>query len=766
MFIKKLVGRTSVSKSIPPIFLLQNKWFSRAIKVILFFLFFMLVVVPLYIYAVKQNLYNLFGPMPSLRTIENPELDLSSEIISADGVSLGRYYRENRSLASYDELPDHLVKTLIISEDHRFFDHSGIDLWSYLRVMKGILTSSSQGGGSTLTQQTAKNLFGTRSGELRGELGERSELMDLLIGKTKEWIIAVELEEKFTKEEIIAMYLNTVPFNNEAFGIKVAAATYFNKTLDSLNLQESSLLVGMLQGTYRFNPVSFPDRALRKRNEVMDKLYRRGYLTSERQLDSLKAIPIKLNFTPQSHNDGLARHFVNNILRKEMLKWCRENNYDLFESGLKIHVTLDSRLQTYAEEAVALHMSKIQRDADRAWRNKDPWVDGSGRQIKNFADRKIKRSDVYRSLVSKYGNDAERIKEKLNEKRQIKVFTWEGERDTTFSAMDSVRYYNRFLQAGLMAMNPETGEVKAWVGGINYKYFQYDHVQQGQRQGGSTFKPFVFATAIENGYSPCYKLANISPSIPWANGFYSPKNFDGTYGDGEQYTLRQAMARSLNSITTQLVDRLKPENVARLAQRLGITSKLDPVPSIGLGTSNVSLYETVAAYSSFVNGGAYTLPYYISRIEDKHGNVIQTFVPSQKIALDKATAYTMVHMLKGGVEEEGGSSRSLSRELLIDNEVGGKTGTTDDGSDAWYIGVTHNLVTGVWVGGDDPSIHLPTGLASGSRSALPVWDKFMTKVYRHPEIGYHKGFFKKPEFNITLDCQNYEPDTTFYLNAE
>jgi penicillin-binding protein 1A len=764
MFIPRLArSASSTYNKISSTLLLQRKWFSRAIKTILFFSVFILVIVPLYVFAVKENPYNLFGPLPSLRAIENPELDLSSEVISADGVSLGRYYRENRSLVSYDELPEQLVKTLIISEDHRFFDHSGIDFWSYLRVLKGIITSSSQGGGSTLTQQTAKNLFGTRSSELRGKLGEISGPLDMLISKTKEWIIAVQLEETFTKGEIIAIYLNTVPFNYEAFGIKVAALTYFNKTLDSLNIQESSLLVGMLQGTYRFNPIIFPERALSKRNEVVDKLYRHGYLKSLHERDSIKAIPIKLNFTPQSHNEGSARHFINNILRKEMLRWCEEHGYDLFESGLKIHVTLDSRLQRYGEEAMASHMNKMQNDFDIAWRNKDPWVDGNGKQIVGFTDRKIKRSDAYKDLVTKYGEGSELVKQKLSEKKRMKVFTWKGERDTIFSLVDSLRYYNRFLQAGMMAMNPETGEVKAWVGGINYKYFQFDHVQQGQRQGGSTFKPFVFGTAIENGYSPCYKLPNIAPSIPWENGVYCPKNFDGTYGDSVQYTLRQAMARSLNSVTIQLVDKLRPENVTEFARRLGITSKLDPVPSVGLGTSDVSLYEMTAAYSSFVNHGAYILPYYISRIEDKHGNVVQTFVPSQKIVLHESTAYTMVHMLKGGVEEAGGTSRGLSKELLTGNEVGGKTGTTDDGSDGWYIGITHNLVTGIWVGGDDPRIHLPTQLASGSKSALPIWDKFMTKVYRHPETGYTKGSFKKPELQVTLECENYESDSTFLL---
>lgn len=757
MIIQKIPAAANKLRSV---LLLRKKWFFIASKAILLFSLLFVLITSLYIYAVKKNPCNLFGPMPSLRAIENPELDLSSEVISADGVLIGRYCHENRSLVTYDKLPEHLVKTLVISEDHRFFEHSGMDLWSYFRVVKGVVTMSAQGGGSTLTQQTAKNLFGTRNADLRGKLADLGQPVELLISKTKEWIIAVQLEEKFTKEEIIAMYLNTVPFNKEAYGIKVAAATYFNKDLDDLNLQESALLVGMLQGTHRFNPVNFPDRALRKRNEVLDKLYKHRYIKTSRERDSLKAIPIKLNFVPQSHDEGPATYFINNILKKEMQQWCTENGYNLYESGLKIYVTLDSRLQHYAEEAMSSHLNKVQKEFDKAWKNKNPWTDSHGNEIKDFLDRKIKKSTAYKRLLTKYGKGSDSISFHLRQKKKMKIFTWSGDRDTLFSSMDSLQYYNRFLQAGMMAMNPETGEVKAWVGGINYKYFQFDHVQQGTRQAGSTFKPFVFGAAIENGYTPCFMLPNVSPTIAWGNGFYNPKNFDGSYGDGTQYTLRQAMARSLNSITIQLVDKLEPENVTKFARKLGITSKLDAVPAVGLGTSDVSLYEMVAAYSSFVNHGSYTLPHYISRIEDKHGNVVQTFVPSQKIVLDESTAYTMVHMLKGGVEEEEGTSRGLSQAVIADNEVGGKTGTTDDASDGWYIGITHNLVTGIWVGGDDPSVHLPKGLASGSRSALPVWDKFMTNVYKHPETGYTKGEFKRPELAVAISCDTTASDTT------
>jgi penicillin-binding protein 1A len=751
----------SLLQKINTTLLLERPWFKKVIRIIWILFFAFVVGLPLYIYLVIENPYDLFGDMPSLQAMENPENDLSSEVITADGVSLGRYFRYNRSQVTYDELPLSLVKTLLISEDHRFHEHSGMDFWSYMRVVKGIITLDAQGGGSTLTQQTAKNLFSTRGEELRGKLGKLASPLDLLISKTKEWIIAVKLERNFTKEEIIALYLNTVPFNNNAYGIKIAAETYFNKPLKNIKLHEAALLVGMLQGTYRFNPIEYPERALKKRNDVLNKLSAHHYI-AQKTCDSLKTLPLQLKFSIQNQNQGIATYF-RSVLKSELLTWCKEHDYDLYESGLKIYTTIDSRMQRFAEEAMREQMKKIQKDFDREWGNKNPWVDDNNVEIVDFLQRKIRRTNTYRNLIKHFSEDSDSINIMLNKKKRMRIFTWNGDRDTMFSSMDSLRYYNRLLQSGLLSMDPSNGEVKAWVGGINHKFFKYDHVHQSKRQAGSTFKPFVYGRAMEDGYSPCYQLLDISPTININGTPYHPANSGGGYGDGTSYTLRQALARSLNSITIQLMEKLKPENVAAFANRVGINSALDPVYSLGLGTSNVSLEELVASYSGFINLGVHNDPYYLTRIEDKDGNVITNFIPRSKQVMNQETAYKIIYLLKGSVEEVGGTSGSLSSAVLENNEVGGKTGTTDNASDGWYIGVTHNLVTGVWVGGDEPSIHFPSWrFGSGGRTAMPMWDKYMQKIYAHASVGFTKGSFRQPDEPVTIrDCSEYNvpPDS-------
>lgn len=728
----------------------------------------LMVGLPTYIYSVKVDLFGLFGGMPSLKAIENPENDLSSELISADGVSLGRYFRFNRSQVSYADLSPDLVNTLLYSEDHRFYDHAGMDFWAYVRVLWGLVTFNPAGGGSTITQQLAKNLFTTKEElGLDGSLAKLGKYPKRLIQKTKEWIISIHLEKNFTKEEIITMYLNTSEFSSNAYGIKVAAETYFKKQTHELNVQESAILVGMLQNPSFYNPKRNPNNALRKRNEVLAKLYKHKYIKTREMYDSIRALPIDLKYLVPNQNEGLATYF-RTVIKNDLMKLCAEHGLDLWESGLKIYTTIDSRMQALAEEAMAEHMSVLQGQFDKEWknRNRNPWVDdNSGAEIKNFLQRKIKKTETYRNLVARYGENADSVNIMLNLKKQMTIFTWKGDRDTLFSSMDSLNYYNRFLQTGMMAMDPGTGAIKAWVGGINHKYFKYDHVRQGTRQPGSTFKPFVYGTAIEAGFSPCLQLRNISPTIKVSGGTYRPKNSDGTYGDGSKMNLRQAMAQSINSITAQLIDQVKPQNVVDFAHRLGIVSPLDPVPSLCLGTSDVSLYELVGAYCSFVNLGIYIEPYFITRIEDKNGNVIENFTPKTRQAMDEQTAYKMVYMLQGGVEEEGGTSRGLPYDLKVDNEIGGKTGTTQNASDGWYMGITHNLVAGVWVGGDERSIHFPSwDFGAGSKSARPIWSKFMTKVYSHPEVGYPKGKFRWPQsgLDITLDCSKFtNQDSTF-----
>lgn len=747
--------KTTLQK-INKVLLIRKPWFRKVVKGIWIFFLCIILGFPLYVWSVSNDLFGLFGGMPSLKAIENPENDLSSELISADGVSLGRYFRFNRSQVTYDQLSPILVKTLILSEDHRFYEHSGLDFWAYPRVLWGVMTFNSQGGGSTITQQLAKNLYTL---ELDGPVARLGKLPRRIIQKTKEWAISHQLEKNYTKEEIITMYLNTIEFSSNAYGIKVACETYFNKQPDSLNIQEAAVIVGMCQNPSLYNPQRFPENALRKRNQVLYKLYDHKFI-SRNAYDSLKVLPIELKFAVQNQNQGIATYF-RNVLRGELLTWCKENGYDLWESGLKIYTTIDSRMQRYAEEAVNEHMSVLQKQFDREWkqRNRNPWVDdNTGGEIKNFLQKKIKRTGTYKSLVERYGADSDSIDIMLNIKKPMTIFTWKGERDTLFSSMDSLNYYNRFLQTGAMAMDPNSGAIKAWVGGINHKYFKYDHVRQGTRQPGSTFKPFVYGTAIEAGYSPCLKLLDISPTIKVSGGTWRPKNSEGNYGTGEEMTIRQAMARSINSITAQMIDRVKPENVVDYAKRLGITSPLEAVPSLCLGTSDVSLYEMVAAYCSFVNLGIYIEPYYITRIEDKNGNVIANFVPKTRQAMDERTAYKMIYMLEGGVTDEQGTSRGLSYDLKVGNEIGGKTGTTNKASDGWFMGITHNLVTGVWVGGDERSIHFPSwNFGQGSKSARPIWDKFMTKVYRDKNTGYGKGYFRRPAtgLDMTLDCSQH-----------
>ncbi|UXE65508.1 MAG: transglycosylase domain-containing protein [Chryseotalea sp. WA131a] len=755
----------TIKSKINKLLAVRKPWIPKAIKYSSWAFLFFVIGFPLYILSIKIDLFGLYGGMPSLAEIENPDNDLSSEILSADGVSLGRYFRYNhlkggnRSQIHFKDLSEDLVRTLVISEDHRFYDHSGLDFPAYIRVLKGMLTFSPAGGGSTLSQQLAKNLYTMNPNKsLDGSLSKLGKYPRRFIQKTKEWIIAIDLEENFTKEEIIAMYLNTTSFSGNIFGIKIASETFFKKSPDSLNLQESAVLVGMLQAPSFFNPKRNPQNSLRKRNEVLFKVYRHGYkIGTPEKYDSIKTLPIELNYTDQNQNEGLATYF-RTVLGNYLIRYCNDKGIDLYNSGLKIYTTIDSRLQKYAEEAMNEHMSVLQKLFNNEWkrRNRNPWVDEYGLEIKDFLNKRIKQSDAYKAYVEKYGENSDSLKIMLKLKKPMTIFTWGGERDTLFSSFDSLNYYKRFLQSGLMSMDPNTGHIKAWVGGFNHKYFKFDHVRQGKRQPGSTFKAFVYGLAMENKYSPCYKLKDISPqfTIPNQPPWY-PFNADGTKGSGKEMTIRKAMAQSINSITAQMMQTLGEENVVDFAHRVGIESKLDAVPSLCLGTSDVSLFELVGAYSTFVNGGINTEPFFITHIEDKNGNVIENFVPKTKQAIDEQTAYKMVYMLKGGVEEQGGSSVGLNRELKIDNEIGGKTGTTNDASDGWYMGVTHNLVTGVWVGGDERGVHFPSwDFGQGGKTARPIWEKYMLKVYADPKAGIAKGYFKRPTsgVDVSIEC--------------
>ena len=728
-------------------------WGSFALGVLsLICLFFMIWV----------DAFGWFGPIPSFEKFENPEVEHASLLYSSDGVLLGKYYRENRTLATYEDFSKELRETLLATEDRRFFEHSGIDLAGLLRATFGMLSFNYQGGGSTITMQLAENLYGTAT-ENQGSLYQYTYI-GRIVTKFKEWIIAVGLERNFTKKEIMAMYLNTIPFGSNAFGINAAVTTFFGKTPHELNYIESALLVGLINAPTRYSPIINPEQSIDKRNEVLYKLYKYAYI-SKNEYDLMKEAPLDLEYEVESHNRGKATYF-RSVLKNYLMAWCSNRGYDLFGDGLRIYVTLDSRLQQHAEQAVRSHMKRLQKKFEKHWEGQNPWIDASGKEIEGFLEQTIQRTEIYEKLVQKYGPDSEEepneaLWEALRRKKNMRVFSWSGERDTLFSHMDSLAYYKRFLHAGFLALHPQTGSIKAWVGGINYKHFKFDHVMQGKRQPGSVIKPFVYAAVIDNGYSPCYEVVDQPVTFHMPHQYpstWSPTNAEGP-SSGRRMTIRQAMARSVNTITAYWMKKIGIETVVRYAQRIGIQSELEPVPALCLGAGgDVSVFEIVGAYSTFANKGIWAEPLFIQRIEDKEGNILQEFVPQKVEALSEETAYIMLHMLKGTVEEKGGTSVGIPWELKVNNDIGAKTGTTQNASDGWFIGLTQDLSAGVWVGGEDRSIHFRNWiLGQGARTAMPIWVDFMKKVYQEQRKDIQKKRFTKPvhPLSVTLNCSEH-----------
>jgi penicillin-binding protein 1A len=727
----------------------------------------------LFVWMVSVNFLGLFGSLPDFKALENPESELASELYSADGFLLGTYARENRSPVKYEELSPNLVQALVATEDVRFEEHSGIDMTAMMRVfVKSILLGQDSGGGSTLSQQTAKNLFKTRTDASQGILSSVPGLRMLII-KTKEWIVATQLEKAYTKDEILTLYLNTSEFGSNAYGIKTASGTFFNKLPSELSVQESAVLVGLFKAPTYYSPVFNPENSLRRRNTVLGQMAKNGLLTQS-EFDSISKLPIELDYRVRNQNHGLATYF-REIVKADLIKWTKENlksdgsAYDLFGDGLKIYVTLDSRMQRYAEEAVQEHMSVLQQAFFKEMGNRDPWIDENFQVIPNFIENAVKRTEAYRLLKVRYGDDIDSINLRLNEKKKMRVFSWDGEIDTLMSTMDSMRYYKKFLQAGFMSMDPHTGHIKAWVGGIDHKYFKFDHVKQAKRQPGSTFKPFVYAAAIENGYSPCFSVVDqpVEVYIP-GQPAWSPSNADGKFSY-QKMTIRRAMAQSVNSVTAYMMKKLSPKIVIETARRLGITSDLEEVPSLALGVNDVSIFEMAGAFGTFVNQGEHTTPYYIDRIEDKNGNVIQQFTPRKKPAMSEEHAYLMLYMLRGGFEEQSGTSQGVPYTLREGNELGGKTGTTQNASDGWYMGVSKDLVSGTWVGGDDRAIHFRNWSAGqGGRTARPIWVKFMAKVYEDKSLGYTKGPFPRPDrpLSIEINCDRYEQESQRFADFD
>lgn len=705
----------------------------------------------------------VFGDLPSIEELQNPKSNLASVIYSSDGKALGKYYAENRTPVKFRDIDSNLVNALIATEDARFYDHSGVDARGLVRVFFKTLLGGDQsaGGGSTISQQLAKMLFPRK---------ENQNKLQIAIQKMKEWVIAVRLEKQYTKEEIIAMYLNKFDFLNNAVGIQSAAQIYFNATPDSLKLEQSAMLVGMAKNPSIFNPASTKqwkkDTTEHRRNVVMMQMVKYGYLTRE-QYDSLKQIPLKLTFRPEDHNKGLATYFREYLRDNFLEKWVKENPkpdgsyYDIYRDGLKIYTTIDSRMQKYAEEAVIEHMKELQeaffKDCKRKKNAPFAW-NVSKEEIENIMKQAVKRSDRYRALKKAGASDSE-IEKSFSTPVEMTVFTWKGEKDTTLTPMDSIRYYKSYLQAGFMSMEPQTGYVKAWVGGIDHVHFKYDHVKVAKRQVGSTFKPFVYALAIQEGYSPCYRVPDVPVTIE-REGLpaWTPRNSDGKYS-GKELTLKKALANSVNSVTAHLMKQFGPEAVIDIARRMGISSQMEAVPAICLGTPEISVFEMVGANSTFANKGNWIEPVFVTRIEDKNGKVLQDFTPRTEEVMSEDKAYIMLQLMKGVVES--GTGQRLRYRYKLNTPIAGKTGTTQNNSDGWFMGITPDLVSGVWVGAEDRSVHFnSTSEGQGASMALPIWAKYMQKVYADKKLKISKGDFEKPNRNIDIemDCSKYDTE--------
>lgn len=719
------------------------------------------------------------GFMPTFEELENPNNRFASEVYFADGPIMNRYFeKENRKYIEYREIPQSVIDALIATEDVRFYDHSGVDVRGLFRVAKGLLTANtSAGGGSTISQQLAKMLF-PRESDLN--------VFELAIRKFREWVIAVRLEKSYTKEEILTMYLNKYDFLNLAVGISSAADIYFQVPLDSLKVEQAAMLIGMAKNSSYYNPVRRPELTLNRRNVVLSQMYKYDKITRE-ECDSLKKLPLGLNFKRVDHKEGLATYFreylrlfmtANKPDRKRyrdlsqfrldsvawetnpLYGWCKKNvkvdgsHYDLYSDGLKIYTTLDSRMQKYAEEAVREHLSQDLQplfDKEKVKKHRPPFSnDMTPTEIEEVLDRSIRQSERYR-VLSKQGMSFKEIRKTFDQPLKMQVFTWNGIRDTVMTPLDSIKHYKSFFRSGFMVMQPQTGYIKAYVGGPDYRYFMYDMVSAGKRQVGSTIKPILYTLAMQEGLGPCDKVPNIPQTFilptgePWsARG--------GTKRQGEMVTLRWGLANSENNISAWVLKQFTPEAVAQMAHKMGITSFIDPVPSVFLGTAEITVKEMVAAYSIFANKGVYNSPLPVYRIEDKYGNVLQEFRPESREVITENTAYLMCNLLEGVVT--GGTGVRLRYKYKLMNPMGGKTGTTQKHADGWFMGVTPDLVGGVWVGAEDRSIHFQNlANGQGASMALPIWAKFLLKAYADPRSKMSDRPFDRPAgINKRLDC--------------
>jgi penicillin-binding protein 1A len=733
--------------------------------------------------------WGALGTMPTFDELENPETNQATEVISADGKTLGKYFLENRTPVKFEDLPAHLVEALVATEDERFYTHAGIDARSTLRAA---IYLGEKGGASTITQQLSKQLFTDPN---------KVGLFERLKQKVKEWVIAIRLERQYTKDEIITMYFNIFDFTRGAHGIRSASRVYFGKEPKDLKIEEAATLVAMFKNPVLYNPYReiFKENSLDRRNQVLKQMEKNRYLTTKDK-DSLQQLPLTLNYSPEQHDDGTATYF-REFLKDFLKDWTTENtkpdgtHYNIFTDGLKVYTTVNAEMQIAAEESVSRHMTNLQKEFNRQNENNStaPFRKISEAEIENILKRGMQNSDRYKRLKSR-GASEDTIAKIFDQEVEMKLFSWEGEIDTILSPKDSIRYYKSFLNTGMMSMRPETGEVKAWVGGINYKYFKYEHVKQARRQVGSTFKPFVYATAIDQlHYSPCYELPNTLYTIPKGkHGLiedWTPSNSGNKYGGVK--TLKKALAESINTITARLIDKTGPQKVIQMADALGVdVSDMEPFPSIALGTPDISVFEMVSAYGTFANKGVYVEPFMISRIEDRNGTILYQHSPVTKDVLSEETAYVMINLLEGVTKFGSGTRLKTNSEYAknlphykravtgypydFKNDIAGKTGTTQNQSDGWFIGMVPDLVTGVWVGGEERSVRFPgIRYGQGATMALPIWGMYMKDLYQNEEIEVSDEAFDKPEtLSIPIDCDelnnsesdDFEEDFNFDFN--
>lgn len=726
------------------------------------FLFGLTSVILLFLFAS----WGFFGAMPTFENLENPDSNVATEIISSDGVVLGKFYTQNRIPVKYEDLPKDLINALIATEDERFYEHSGIDPRGTIRA---IVKLGTDGGASTISQQLAKLLFH----------GERSRnKIVAVVQKIKEWIIAVRLERQYTKKEIIAMYLNQVDFVNGAIGIRSASKIYFNKEPKDLKVEEGAVLVGMLTNPSWFNPNRETRKklVLDRRNTVLGQMVRSGFLTEAKKIE-LQNTPLVLDFKPESHNEGIATYF-REYLKGYMKDWVKEHKkddgseYDIYRDGLKIYTTIDSRMQKYAEESVEEHLTNLQAKFFELAKGKKnaPFVNLSDVETEKIIKRSMKNSERWRILKEDGKSDAEILKS-FEVKAKMKIFSWKGEKDTIMTPRDSIIYYKHMLQTGMMAMEPQTGHIKAWVGGNNYKYFQYDHVGQGARQVGSTFKPFVYSTAIEQlGMSPCDSIIDGPFTMPkgrWGiSSSWTPRNSSHKYYGMKD--LKFCLANSINTVSAKLMDRVGPKAVVNMAHDLGVTTDIPEQPAIALGAVEITVSEMVGAFSTFVNQGVYIKPTFITRIEDKNGVILEQIIPESKDVMNKDVAYAIVKLMEGVVQSgtsarlRNGSVRGLTNyKYKFNNPIAGKTGTTQNNSDGWFIGMVPNLSAGIWVGNEDRAAHFrSTNFGQGATMALPIWGLFMDKCYKDKELNVSKGAFERPDkISISVDCDKVKVTT-------